>query len=77
MPRDIRLVHWNLKDSPVRLDGCSVVTDTKRFAITTLEQLRIAMGNPKRWVGWSAAQLVERLDQVGVSVVLVKEVNTP
>jgi hypothetical protein len=40
------------------------------FASTTLEQLRVALANPKRWVGWSVSQLIERLAQVGVTVVL-------
>jgi hypothetical protein len=73
MPRGLRLVRWNLKDTPVRLDCCSVVTDTARFAETTVEQLRIALGDPNRCVGWSVAQLIERLDRVGVSLVLEKE----
>jgi hypothetical protein len=51
------------------------VTDPAVFARTTLEELRVALDNPKRWVGWSVAQLIERLAQVGVSVVLEKEVN--
>jgi hypothetical protein len=35
----------------------------------------MAINNPKRWVGWSPAQLVERLDQVGVLVALDGEVE--
>lgn len=37
---------------------------------STLEQLRVALTQPKRWVGWSVPQLVDRLAQVGVFVAL-------
>lgn len=77
MPNGVRLIHWNLKEPPVVIESCSVVTDPARFATTTLEQLRATLKNPKCWVGWNVAQLIKRLDQVGVSVVLDKEVSTP
>jgi hypothetical protein len=70
MPPGVRLASWNLKDPPVAIDTCSIVTDPALFARTTLEQLRLALTNPKRWVGWTVPQFVERLRQVGVLVVL-------
>lgn len=70
MPPGVRLIHWNLKKSPVAIESCAVVTDTALFARTTLEQLRVALTQPKRWVGWSVPQLVDRLAQVGVFVEL-------
>jgi hypothetical protein len=76
MPNGVRLIRWNLKEPPVTIERWSVVTDPARFAKTTLKQLRIALGSPNRWVGWNVAQLIKRLDQVGVSVVLDKEVST-
>lgn len=68
MPGGVRLLKWNLKEPPVAIETCAVVTDTARFAQTTLEQLRTALAHPKRWVGWSVAQLIDRLAQVGVQV---------
>jgi len=44
------------------------VTNSVLFARTTLEQLRIALAHPKRWVGWSVPQMIDRLAQVGVTV---------
>ena len=75
MPPGLRLVQWNLKDPPVLIESSAIVTDSEMFARTTLEQLRIALENPKRWVGWSVPQLIERLSQVGVSVFLRREVK--
>jgi hypothetical protein len=66
----ICVVEWILKDPPVAIETCAVVTDTALFARSTLEQLRIALTQPKRWVGWSVPQLVDRLAQVGVLVAL-------
>ena len=70
VPRGVHLVRWDLREPPVAIDTCSVVTDSALFASTTLEQLRAALANPKRWVGWSVAQLIDRLAQVGVTVTL-------
>ena len=70
MPPWVRLVKWNLKEPPVAIETCGVVTEPALFASTTLEQLRIVLANPKRWVGWSVFQLIERLAQVGVIVKL-------
>ena len=70
MPPGIHLIAWKLKEPPVALDSCSVVTDPAKFARTSLEQLRIALAQPKRWVGWSVPQLIERLGKVGVAVAL-------
>ena len=52
------------------IETYAVVTDSGLFARTTLEQLRIAMSEPKRQVGWSLSQLVDRLAQIGVVVTL-------
>jgi hypothetical protein len=68
MPQGIRLIEWCLKEPPVALESCAVVVDPASFARTTLEQLRVALENPKQWVGWSIPQLVDRLAQVGVTV---------
>lgn len=70
MPPGVRLVKWNLKEPPVAIETCAIVTDPALFVRTTLEQLRTALAQPKRWVGWSVPQLIDRLAQVGVSVAL-------
>lgn len=68
MPPGIRLLHWQLKEPPVAVEVCAIVTDPALFARTTLEQLSIAISEPNRWVGWTVPQLVDRLHQVGVHV---------
>ena len=68
MPTGIRLLHWKLKEPPVAIEMCAVVTDPAQFARITLEQLAISVSEPGRWVGWTVPQLVDRLAQVGVGV---------
>jgi hypothetical protein len=68
MPPGVRLIQWQLRKPPVAIETCAVVTDPALFASTTLEQLRLALTSPKRWVGWSVPQLIDRLAQVGVIV---------
>jgi hypothetical protein len=75
MPKGVRLLQWKLKDPPLLLESFAVVTNPALFARATLEQLRVAINNPKRWVGWSPDQLVERLAQAGVLVALGEEVE--
>ncbi len=70
MPPGIRLIGWSLKDPPILIETCAIVTDPEPFARRTLDQLRIALAEPRRWVGWSVPQLIDRLAQVGVIVVL-------
>jgi hypothetical protein len=70
MPPGVLLSEWRLKEPPVAIETYAVVTDPALFAATTVEQLRVALSNPKRWVGWSVPQLIERLAQVGVTVKL-------
>jgi hypothetical protein len=70
MPRGVVLMEWTLKEPPVAIETYAVVTDSDLFARTTLEQSRIALAEPRRWVGWSVAQLIDRLAQVGVRVIV-------
>ena len=77
MPPCVRLHRWNLKMPPVSIDSCSVVTDCDLFARRTLEQLRLALAQPKRWMGWSLPQLTDRLRQVGVDVEVVASKELP
>ena len=68
MPPGVRLIRWNLKQPPVAIEACAVVTDPSLFALRTLEQLKTVMVEPARWVGWTLPQLIDRLRQVGVDV---------
>lgn len=77
MPPCVRLVSWNLKSPPVAIETCAVVVDPALFASRTLEQLRISLAQPKRWVGWSVPQLIDRLAQVGVVVALKENGEQP
>jgi hypothetical protein len=70
MPPGVSLLRWDLKQPPVAIETCAVVTDPILFARTTLEQLGTSLTQPKRWVGWSTPQLLDRLAQVGVVVAL-------
>jgi hypothetical protein len=70
LPPGVRLIGWSLKQPPVAIETCALVTDPALFARSTLEQLRTALAQPKRWVGWSVPQLIDRLSQVGVAVAL-------
>jgi hypothetical protein len=74
MPPGVRLIDWKLKEPPVAIDICSVVVEPEKFARTTLNELRIALANQtarrKQCVGWTVVQLIDRLAQVGVRVVL-------
>lgn len=75
MPQMLRLISWNLKDPPVAIETCTVVTDPALFVSRTLEQVRIALARPRRWPGWSVPQLIDRLAQVGVVVMLEEEIK--
>jgi hypothetical protein len=73
IPKGVRIIEWKLKDPPVAIETCAVVTHPSLFAESTLRQLHTALANPKRWVGWSVAELINRLAQVGVIVAVEHE----
>jgi hypothetical protein len=75
LPPGVRLVSWNLKEPPVAIETCAVVTDPALFVRATVEQLGVALAHPGRWVGWSVPQLIDRLAQVGVVVMLEKKLR--
>jgi len=70
MPPGTVLVSWELKPAPVTIGAGETVTDPAKFARGCLEQLGIALANPRRRLGWSVQQLLERLGQVGVGVAI-------
>jgi hypothetical protein len=40
LPQEVKIVRWELLASPVRLNRCTTVFDTEKFAACTLRQLR-------------------------------------
>ncbi len=73
MPPSVCLVAWKLKEPPVAIEYHAVVTDPGKFARAILEELREHLTNPGRRSGWPVPQLIDRLAQVGVTVVLESE----
>ena len=71
MPPGVRLVAWEPKQPPVILTRLSVVIAVPLFIRSTLEQLEDALAG-KQWLAgnWSVAELIDRLSQVGVVVLL-------
>jgi hypothetical protein len=71
MPTGVRLVRWEPKPAPVMLTHYAVVTNVRRFVSMTLLELKAAIGG-KRWQSGhrSARELVDRLEQCGVYVVV-------
>jgi hypothetical protein len=69
MPRGVRLLRWESREPPVGVVHMGVVTDVPRFVWGTLCQLDAALrGEPWRAGHWTARELVDRLEQCGVSV---------
>lgn len=64
----VKLVEWCPKEPPVAIETCALVVDVQRFIKSTLSQLRLALADSKRSVGWTVPQLIDRLKQVGVTV---------
>jgi hypothetical protein len=62
-----------LKTAPVWLSQHEVVTDVFKFATSTLGQLRRKLETPRAHVGWTVAQLLARLQAVGLTVVVDPE----
>jgi hypothetical protein len=71
MPPGVRLIRWEPKPAPVAIDVCSVVVDVPKFVESELRDLDSRLNNP--WTihgGFTVPQLLDRLAQVGVLVVL-------
>lgn len=69
MPPGVHLISWNLKEAPIAIEACSIVTNPAVFARTTLQQLRAALAGKRHLAGnWTIRDLVDRLEQVGVKV---------
>ena len=76
MPAGVRLVRWEPKPAPVAIDVCSIVVDVAKFVQTELSALDSRLNNP--WTirgGFTVPQILDRLAQVGVLVVLEPKVR--
>lgn len=69
MPQGVRLTRWDPKPPPIILTRWSVVLDTHGFIAATLLDLYAALAG-KTWLAgnWSVRELIDRLEQVGVTV---------
>lgn len=69
----IRLLKWEPNRSPVKLTNWSTVTDSEKFAQTTLAQV-VAHLDGRDWAAgnWPLTVLVERLAMVGISIELTE-----
>ena len=71
MPLGVRLVRYESKAAPVRLDVCSVVFDVPKFVESELRALDSRLNNP--WTihgGFTVPQMLDRLAQAGLEVAL-------
>jgi hypothetical protein len=75
MPTGIRLVAWEPKQPPVRLESFLVVTNSVGFANSALREIYERLSNPKRKYGRSVKQLIEHLAKVGVMVELDPQIQ--
>jgi hypothetical protein len=74
LPDGVRVASWQPKEPPVAITRCSVVTDIPRFIEATLRQLQHAVSGDTPFLAgnWSARELIERLEQVGVKLELLQ-----
>ena len=69
LPSGVRLVAFERKPAPLAISRLSIVSNVPLFISTTLEQLRSAVeGKPWLAGNWSLRELIETLEQVGVTV---------
>jgi hypothetical protein len=69
MPEGVRLLAWAPERPPVAIETWAIVNDVPQFIRTALEQLRAAKAGENWLAGnWSVSELIDRLEQVGVTV---------
>ena len=73
LPLGVRLVSYAPKKPPVGIESWSVVTDVEKFIQATLADLDARLNNPVAiHGGWSVWQMLDRLQQVGLTVEIEK-----
>jgi hypothetical protein len=71
MPPDVCLLKWEPKTPPVAIVRMGIVTNVDKFIGATLRELRARLDGKDFLAGnWSLRELVDRLEQVGVSVMV-------
>jgi hypothetical protein len=69
MPPGVRLLTWKPKTPPVAIVSMGIVGNVDRFIVATLRELGARLEGKDFLAGnWSGRELVDRLEQVGVSV---------
>jgi len=54
----VSVLSWDVPQKSIEIEGVGLVTDAAKFANTRIEELKLAIANPNRRVGWSTSQLV-------------------
>jgi hypothetical protein len=71
MPPGVKLVRWGPLPTPVQINRCEIVTDTRKFIESTLRQLAARLRGEDWAAGnWGMSELIGRLEAVGVTVEL-------
>ena len=74
MPTGVNLVRWEPLPAPVQVNRWMTVTNTQDFIESTVRQLGARLRGDDWGAGnWSCAELVARLEAVGVTVKLQDE----
>jgi len=69
IPPGVRLLRWEPKTPPVAIVRMGVVTHVDKFIGATLRELRARLEGKDFLAGnWSLRELVDRLEQVGITV---------
>jgi hypothetical protein len=76
MPPGVRLLKWEPKAPPIVIVRMGIVSNVDKFIGATLRELRARLNGKDFLAGnWSLRELVDRLEQAGVSVT-VESTNT-
>jgi hypothetical protein len=76
MPPGVRLLKWEPKEPPIAIVRMGIVSNVDKFIGATLRELRARLEGKDFLAGnWSLRELVDRLEQAGVSVT-VESTNT-
>jgi len=74
LPAGVRVVQWQLKESPIRLSLAETIIDTEKFVATTLQQLNHHLhGNKFLDGGWGLQGLLDRLRVCGCVVEVIDD----
>jgi hypothetical protein len=73
MPPGVRLLRWEPKNPPIAIVHLGIVGNVHKFVAATLLQLQARLEGKDFLAGnWSMRELVDRLEQVGITVQIEK-----